>query len=65
MSDQRRWAISGIVLAVFGFGSLVSMASSHRLATIRYVDVVQLIGSGMCFGVAIVALVRSAGGSRL
>jgi len=64
MSDRRRLASSAIVLGLFGLGSLVSMTSSHRLEAIRSVDVVQLIGTGMCFGAAILALVRFAGGSR-
>jgi hypothetical protein len=64
MSDRRRLGISAIVLAVFGLGSLVSMVSNHRLAAIRSVDMVQLIGVGMCFGAALFAFVRFAGGPR-
>ncbi len=45
------------MLAAFGIVSLLAMLSRHGLATIRAVDAFQLIGTGMCFGGAIVALV--------
>ena len=45
------------ILSVFGFMSLLSMLTRPSLANMRAVDVVHLIGSGMCFGGAIVALV--------
>jgi hypothetical protein len=39
----------------FGAINLISMAA--RLEAIRAVDVVRLIGVGMCFGVALVGIV--------
>jgi uncharacterized membrane protein YccC len=39
----------------FGAINLISMAA--RLEAIRAVDVVRLIGVGMCFGVALVSIV--------
>jgi hypothetical protein len=39
----------------FGAVNLISMAA--RLEAIRAVDVVRLIGVGMCFGVALVGIV--------
>lgn len=45
------------VLSAFGVVSLLSMLTRSSLANIRAVDVVHLIGTGMCFGGAIVALV--------
>jgi hypothetical protein len=45
------------VLFAFGVVSLLGMLSRSSLATIRTVDVVHLIATGMCFGGAIVALV--------
>jgi hypothetical protein len=57
MSDRRRQLGMSVVLAVFGLGSLFSMFGRPGFAAIRTVDVVQLIGTGMCFGAAIVALV--------
>jgi hypothetical protein len=44
------------VLTAFGAVSLLGMLSRPTLANIRAVDVVHLIGTGMCFGGAIVAL---------
>jgi hypothetical protein len=44
------------VLLAFGVLSLLSMLSRPSLASVRPVDVVHLIGTGMCFGAAIVAL---------
>ena len=46
-----------VVLCAFGAMSLLSMLSRPSLANIRAVDVVHLIGAGMCFGGAIVSLV--------
>ena len=48
-----------VVLLVFGSGSLFSMLGKPSFETIRPVDVVHLIGTGMCFGGAIVALASS------
>ena len=56
MSDRRRFVRIFVILVVFGLGSLVSMLGKPSFGTIRTVDVVQLIGTGMCFGAAIVAL---------
>jgi len=44
------------VLCVFGVMSLLSMLSRPSLAGVRAVDIVHLIGTGMCFGAGIVAL---------
>lgn len=41
----------------FGAISLINMAASARFEAIRAVDVVQLIGAGMCFGAALVGIV--------
>ena len=57
MSDRRRLVRIFVILAVFGLGSLFSMLGKPSFETIRPVDAVQLIGTGMCFGAAIVALV--------
>jgi hypothetical protein len=45
------------VLSTFGVVSLLTMLGRPGLANIRGVDIVHLIGTGMCFGGAIVALV--------
>ena len=47
---------TAVLLGVsFGATNLMSMAA--RLGAIRAVDVVRLIGVGMCFGVALVGIV--------
>ena len=45
------------VLIAFGFISLLAMFSRPTLGDIRAVDIVHLMGTGMCFGGGIVALV--------
>ena len=57
MSDRSGYLRMFIVLVVFGLGNLVTMLGRPSIETIRAVDVVRLIGTGMCFGAAIVALV--------
>ena len=57
MSSRRESLRVVFVLAAFGLLSLCSMLARPTLATIRAVDFVHLIGTGMCLGGAIVALV--------
>jgi hypothetical protein len=59
MSDRRSFVRVFFVLAFFGALSLLSMLTRPSVELIRAVDIVQLIGTGMCFGGAIVALVVS------
>ena len=56
MSDGIKSLRIFFVLAAFGMVSLFSMLSRPSFANIRGVDVVHLIGTGMCFGGAIGAL---------
>ena len=56
MSDRTASLRVFSVLCAFGVVSLLTMLSRSSLANIRAVDVVHLIGTGMCFGGAIVAL---------
>lgn len=57
MSSRRESFRVAFVLAAFGLLSLVSMLARPTLASIRMVDFVHLVGTGMCFGAAIVAFV--------
>jgi len=57
MNDRRAFVRVFFVLACFGVVSLLIMFTRPGFAAIRAVDVVHLIGTGMCFGGAIVALV--------
>ena len=45
------------VLLGESFGAINLMSMAARLEAIRAVDVVRLIGVGMCFGVALVGIV--------
>lgn len=57
MSDRRKFLRMFAILAIFGLGSLVRMIGRPSFEAIRAVDAVQWIGTGMCFGAAILALV--------
>jgi len=57
MNNRRRFSRIFFVLIFFGVMNLLHMISSPSWANIRGVDVVRLIGTGMCFGVAIVSFV--------
>jgi len=54
---MKRPGTGAFVAGAFGVVSLMSMASGGRLVPLRTVDVVQLIGTGMCFGAAIAGIV--------
>ncbi len=57
MNNQRRFPRIFFVLTIFGVMNLLAMLSSPAWANIRGVDAVRLIGTGMCFGAAIVSFV--------
>jgi len=57
MSSRRESFRVAFVLAAFGLLSLCSMLDRPTIATIRAVDFVHLVGTGMCLGGAIVAFV--------
>ncbi len=56
MSNQRRLPRIFFLLTFFGVLNLLAMISSSAWANMRGVDIVRLIGTGMCFGGAIVSL---------
>ena len=56
MTDQRRFAPVAVLL-LFGILSLTSVLTRPQVASYRGPDVLQIFGSGMCFGAAIVRLV--------
>ena len=64
MNDRRTFLRIFLVLTAFGVMSLLAMLSRSALANIRGVDVVHLIGTGMCFGGAIVSFVAYFRGRR-
>ena len=57
MNDRRKLLRVSVVLIAFGVASFLGMLGRPGFETIRAVDVVHLIGVGMCFGAAIFAFV--------
>jgi hypothetical protein len=55
MNNRRRFPRIAFVLTFFGVMNLLAMLSSPDWANIRGVDIVRLIGTGMCFGAAIIS----------
>jgi hypothetical protein len=55
--ERRRRLAPVWVPLLFGLLSLSSMMTRPRFATFHGSDVVQLIGTGMCFGVALASLI--------
>lgn len=55
---KRKSLISAVMVPlVVGVAGLTHLMSQPRFAAYRSVDVVQMTGSGMCFGVALFALI--------
>lgn len=57
MNNQRKFPRIFFVLTFFGVMNFLAMLSNPSWANIRGVDIVRLIGTGMCFGAAIVSFV--------
>ena len=57
MTKRRQLIASIFVPLLVGSIGFFHLMSQPRFASIRTVDVVQLTGSGMCVGVALVAFV--------
>ncbi len=57
MNNRRRFPRISFLLTFFGVMNLLAMLSSPAWANIRGVDIVRLIGTGMCFGAAIISFV--------
>ena len=56
MDERRSLLRVFVVLTLFGLLNCFAMLGKPSLAQIRAVDLVRLIGTGMCFGGALVAL---------
>ena len=56
MNDRRGFLGIFFVLTLFGVMNFLHILSSPVWANIRGVDVLRLIGTGMCFGGAMVSL---------
>ncbi len=64
MSRKRSSVVVLVLPLIVGFGGLSRVMQSPAFETYRTVDVVQLLGSGVCFGVALVGGIFMLHGSR-
>ena len=55
MGEKRSYLRVCVILGVFGVMSLLAMIDRPSVASIRGVDIVHLIGTGMCFGGSLIA----------
>lgn len=62
--STRRPLASAIVPAIIGVIGLITLMGRPRFAAFHTVDVIQLFASGMCFGVALVALIGIVRGQK-
>lgn len=53
---KRQRRIAGFILIVIPCLGLLSLVTSPRWANLRGVDIVQLLGTGACFGAGFVLL---------
>ena len=69
MADRKRPLIAVLILPVIvvivGFAGLNRVMQSPNFAMYPTVDVVQLFGSGVCFGVAMVLIIIVLRGVRI
>ncbi len=56
MSDTSRLRVRALVVIIIGLIGLVSLMQRPRFQTYHTVDVLQLLASGMCFGLGLVYL---------
>ena len=52
--NGRRRLVSVVIPAIVGLTSLLTVIGRPRFQTYHTVDVLELVASGMCFGVALV-----------
>ena len=69
MDDRKRPLFAVLILpailVIVGFAGLNRVMQSPNFAIYRTVDVVQLLGSGVCFGVAMVLIIIVLRGVRI
>ncbi len=61
---NRRLLAPAFALVAIGAVGLMNVVERPQFEMVRTVDVVQLIGTGMCFGAALFLLMAFARGSR-
>ncbi len=57
MLKRRHGSIAILPMMIVGSIGLLNLMQRPRFAMIQTVDVVQLLGSGVCFGVALTVLI--------
>ncbi len=69
MDDRKRSLLAVLILpailVIVGLAGLNRVMQSPNFAIYRTVDVVQLLGSGVCFGVAMVLIIILLRGVRI
>jgi hypothetical protein len=65
MPSRKNLTAAIVVPLIIGIIGFVNLMHQERFASYRTVDVLQLTGSGMCFGVALVAFVALMRGPRV
>lgn len=53
MNNPKRFAATFLIPVVIGFIGFYQLTQRPRFSAIQTVDVVQLLASGMCFGVGV------------
>jgi hypothetical protein len=57
MASRRKGAVPAVAL-IIGIIGIFQLNEAHRLDAFRTVDVVQLVASGMCFGVTLMWVIQ-------
>ncbi len=65
MPSRKNLIAAIAVPLIIGIVGLMNLMHQERFASYRTVDVLQLTGSGMCFGVALVAFIALVRGPRV
>jgi len=60
MEDSRRGYLVVVMQVIVGIGALMSVLNRPRVSAYHAVDILALVGAGMCFGVALVGVFRLA-----
>jgi hypothetical protein len=66
MSNQRTCpeGFRSLFIALMGLAAFLNMTTNPRLAMLHAIDVVRLVGSGLCFGAVLATLLIFFGGRR-
>jgi hypothetical protein len=59
MSSRYRYLVSGaLVPLLIGLFAVFDLMQKPRFANLHTMDVIQLVASGMCFGIALTAVIE-------